>query len=247
MTKERLSPANLEALRALDGCTVANAIERFNVRLRNEGFAHRSPACFFPHLGSMVGFAVTAVVRTSSQPMSGGWYYDRIEFWRHILTLPGPRVLVLQDADRIRGFGAFVGEIHANIAAALGCVGCVTDGVVRDVDAVEKLGFHLFAAGTSVSHSYAHVAEFGVPVEIGGLRVESGDLVHADRHGLQTIPPSVAAAIPGVAEELRTQERSLVEFCHSPGFSIDGLDALLTRVRKPSAPQSTTTRDGTTS
>lgn len=235
------TPDQIAALRTLDSCTVANAIERFNVRLRNEGFVHDATTCLFPQLGPMVGYAVTCVVRTSSQPMTGGWYYDRIEWWRHMLTQPAPRVLVLKDGDHIPRFGAFVGEIHANIAAALGCVGCVTDGVVRDVEPVEKLGFHVFAAGTSVSHAYAHVVEFGTPVEIGGLKIASGDLIHGDRHGVQTVPRAIAGDIPAMAEKLRREERLLIDYCHSPDFSIDGLDALFTRVRPTSptlAPQS---------
>lgn len=240
MTTTPLGPAELAALRQIDSCTVANAIERFNVRLRNEGFVHDATSCLFPQLGPMVGYAVTGIVRTSSQPMSGGWYYDRIEWWRHLLTMPAPRVLVLQDADRIPRFGAFIGEIHANIARALGCIGCLTDGVVRDVEAVEKLGFHLFAGGTSVSHAYAHVVEFGGPVEIGGLKIQPGDLIHADRHGAQTVPPAIAAEIAAMAGQVRASEKILIDYCHAPDFSIDGLDALLTRVRAQSSPQSGT-------
>ena len=89
-----------------------------------------------------------------------------------------------------------MGEIHAAIGIALNCVGCVTNGAVRDLPAVEAMGFQLFASRTSVSHAYAHIVEFGEPVEIDGLKISSGDLLHGDRHGVLTIPLSIATQIP---------------------------------------------------
>ena len=108
---------------------------------------------------------------------------------------PKPRVIVLQDADHEPGLGAFVGEIHATIGLALNCVGCVTNGAVRDLPAVEATGFQLFARHVSVSHAYAHITEFGEPVEIDGLKISSGDLLFGDLHGVLSIPLSIAAQV----------------------------------------------------
>ena len=223
------SPIDLEKLRAFDSCTISNAIERLNVRLRNEGFLSGPARCRFPNLPPMAGYAATARIRTSSPPMSHRCYYDRMDWWHYVASLPEPRVMVLQDADRQPGFGAFVGEIHAAIGRALNCVGCVTNGAVRDLPAVEAMGFQLYARRTSVSHAYAHIAEFGEPVEIDGLKISSGDLLHGDRHGVVNIPLSIAAELPAEASRLVAEERQLVEFCHSPGFS---LRELAERVRK---------------
>jgi regulator of RNase E activity RraA len=119
--------------------------------------------------------------------------------------------------------GAFVGEIHASIGRALKCLGCVTNGAVRDLPAVEDLGFQLFAGSLAVSHSYAHIIEFGEPVEIGGLKIQSGDLIHGDRHGVLTIPLDIAARIPGEAATIIQEEGDLLRFCASPQFSLQGL------------------------
>ena len=121
------------------------------------------------------------------------------------------------------GLGAFVGEIHAAIGLALNCVGCVTNGAVRDLPAVEAMGFQMFAGHTSVSHSYAHIVEFGEPVEIGGLKISSGDLIHGDRHGVLNIPLAVANEVPKVAAKINAEERELIEFCRSPRFSLQEL------------------------
>jgi len=150
-------------------------------------------------------------------------YYDRMDWWNYVASLPKPTVMVLQDADRKPGAGAFVGEIHAVIGRALSCVGCVTNGAVRDLPAVKAMGFHLFAGYVSVSHSYAHIIDFGEPVEIGGLKIQSGDLIHGDRHGVLTIPLEIARSVPAEAAKLIADEQELTEFCRSPEFSLEEL------------------------
>lgn len=221
-----------DELKTLDTCVVSNAIERLNVRLRNEGFVTGSIRCRYPHLPPMLGYAVPARVRTSSAPMTGRCYYDRMDWWQYVASMPEPRVLVLQDADHVQGFAALVGEVHATIAKALNCSGCVTDGAVRDLDAVEALGFPLFAKRTSVSHSYAHIAEFGDPVEIGGLLFHPGDLVHGDRNGIQIIPLDSAPEIPRMVRKIRNQESELIEWCKSRDFSLEGLGERISSVSK---------------
>jgi 4-hydroxy-4-methyl-2-oxoglutarate aldolase len=141
----------------------------------------------------------------------------------------------LEDVDQMVGFGAFVGEIHANIAAALECVGCVTNGAVRDLGPIEALGFQLFAGGTSPSHAYSHIVDWGDPVEIGGLKIHPGDLVHGDRHGVHVVPMSIAADVPRVAEQLYREEKKLVDLCQSPHFSLEALSEMFDyfRMKRP--------------
>lgn len=225
--KSILSPDDLEKIRRLDTCTVSNAIEQFEVRLRNEGFVHGAVHCQFPGFAPMLGYAVTARARASSAPMTGRCYYDRMDWWEYVLTIPEPRVMVLQDNDHQTGIGAFVGEIHAEIGLALHCVGCVTNGAVRDLPVVERTGFHLFAGSVAVSHSYAHLVDIGEPVEIGGLKIHPGDLLHGDRHGVHMIPLEIAKEIPEVAARLLAEESDLIELCRSADFSLEKLAARL--------------------
>jgi 4-hydroxy-4-methyl-2-oxoglutarate aldolase len=227
-----LPSLDLDKIRALDTCTASNAIERLNVRLRNEGFISGAVRCRFPNFEPMLGYAVTGRIRSSSPPMSGRCYYDRMDFWSYVATIPEPRVIVLQDVDHMPGVGAFVGEIHANIGQALKCVGYITNGAVRDLPAVKALGFHLFSGSLSVSHAYAHLIEFGEPVEIGGLKIAPGELLHGDRHGVQTIPPEVVSKIPQEAARVLRLESELIQFCKSPQFSLKGLSDRLKEVSK---------------
>jgi 4-hydroxy-4-methyl-2-oxoglutarate aldolase len=216
-----------DKLKTLDTCTASNAIERLNVRLRNEGFIAGALRCRFPALKTMLGYAVTGRIRSSSPPMSGRCYYDRMDFWKYLTTLPEPRVLVLEDVDHQPGLGAFVGEIHAAIGLALNCIGYVTNGAVRDLPEVKALGFHLFSGSVSVSHAYAHLVDFGDPVTIGGLKIAPGDLIHGDCHGVQTIPLEIAARVPDEAERVMSAENEFKQFCQSPQFSLDRLSKRL--------------------
>ena len=131
--------------------------------------------------------------------------------------------MVVEDVDGIPGMGAWVGEIHAAIGQAPHCVGYVTNGAVRDLPSAEAMGFQMFAGSVAVSHSYAHLTEFGEPVEIGRLKIRPGELVHGDMHGVHTIPLSIASEIPGMAAKLLDDERDLVRFCRSPRFSLEAL------------------------
>lgn len=223
------SDTGFEKLRRLDTCSASNAIERLNVRLRNEGFVSGAIQCRFPELRPMLGYAVTGRIRSSSPPMAGRCYYDRMDFWEYMTTFPVPRVLVLEDVDELPGLGAFVGEVHATIGLALSCTGYVTNGAVRDLPAVKALGFHLFSGSVAVSHAYAHLVDFGEQVEIGGLKISPGDLIHGDCHGVHAIPKECVAEIPDVAAQLAQSEGELKRFCRSGEFSLEGLAERLKR------------------
>lgn len=215
----------LEALRRLDACALANAIETFQERLRNEGFIDHTVHCLFPRLQPMLGYAATVKIRGSAPPTTDGAYADRTDWWDYILSLPAPRVVVVEDVASRPGLGSLVGAVHMNILRALHCVGVVTNGSVRDIPAAESAGFHFFAGSIAVSHAYVHIVEIGQPVEIGGLKINSGDLLHGDLHGVQSIPLDLAAGIPAVAAEIAAHEQSLIALCRSPEFSLQKLRA----------------------
>ena len=223
MSAERLAPAQLEQLRSLSSCLVASAIETFAVRLHNKGFSDSRLHCTFKDLPTTVGYDATARIRSAEPPMEGGNYYDyydRGDWWESVLRIPPPRVVVIEDLDASPGRGAFIGEVHANILLALGCVAVVTNGAVRDLPEVRKTGLQMFAGNISVSHAYAHVFDFGGTVEIAGLTVRPGDLIQGDLHGAQTIPLEIADRVPARALELAEKRKELIALCARDDFSI---------------------------
>jgi len=220
-----ITDEQLRYLRGVTTPTLSNAIERLHLRPNGEGFADPSIKCIFPELGAVVGHAVTVVVR-SSRPATEAKARSRKPYWDHILKYPTPRIVVAQDLDQ-PPLGAFWGEVNANIHRALGCVAVVTDGTVRDLDEVKALGFPFFASAVSVSHVYAHLEEFDVPVKIGGLTVHPGDLIHADQHGVLLVPREAVPRLADAVKAVEEYERPMIQLCKSPDFSTGQLARLM--------------------
>jgi 4-hydroxy-4-methyl-2-oxoglutarate aldolase len=219
----QLTQDQLNAIREWTTCAVADAIETFDVRLRNEGYTLPGLHCFTSGLPAMLGYATTCKVKSDNPPPVGHSYFNRTDWWTDIERLPKPRVAAIEDIDLIPGHGSAVGQAHAAILKALSCVGVVTNGSVRDVPVVSEMQFPMFAGSVSVSHSYTHMVDFGEPVQISGLRIQSGDLLYGDCHGVISIPISIAAEIPRAAAVVMKRKRTIVDFCQSPAFSAEGL------------------------
>lgn len=175
--------------------------------------------CLFSELGPMVGYAATGTIRAYGRVPHG----DQTALYQHVREVAGPQVVVVQDLDDPAGRGSLWGEVNASIFKALGCVGCVTDGCVRDLTEVRALGFHFFARGVGVSHAYVRVESAGKPVTVGGLQVSPGDLIHADQHGVLLIPIEIAAELPAAAQRVINTEQSLLSWVRSPSFDANEL------------------------
>jgi regulator of RNase E activity RraA len=215
--------ALLESLARYDTPTLANAIETLDVQPRDVGFADGRIRCMFPELGRMVGYAATATIRARGKPAPGAGELGFDALYAHARTVAAPRIVVVKDLDDPPAHGALWGEVHATIFGALGCLGTVTDGGVRDLDEARGMGFHFFAAGPVVSHSYVRLETVGEPVDIAGLTVAPGDLLHADQHGVLRIPHEIAAELPAAADRVIEREQRLLRWVRSEDFDPDRL------------------------
>lgn len=229
-----LTLEELEALKQINTPTISNAIETFKVRPRNQGFMSPEVKCIFPELGVMVGYACTARIMADqpappAPPAPSGKYVSRTDYWDYILSIPTPRVVVIQDLDQPPAVGSFWGEVNGNIHKALGCIGTVTNGGVRDLDEVKEMRFHFFASAPIVSHAYVHLVDYGTPVKVGGVIVNSGDLVHADKHGVIVIPKEIAKDVAKAAADVERNEKPIINLCQSPDFTVEKLKALVQR------------------
>lgn len=196
----------LAVLARYDAPTLANAIETFDLQPRDIGFVDSRVRCVFPELGRMVGYAATARIVARGSPGPDWAGVGNAALYAHVRTIRAPRVVVVEDLDDPPAHGSLWGEVHATIFGALGCVGCVTDGAVRDLDEARAMGFQFFVAGPSVSHAYVRVETVGEPVEIGGLLVAPGDLLHADQHGVLRIRLEIATELPAAADRVIESE-----------------------------------------
>lgn len=223
MIMQRLTSAQTEQFSRLSTCIVASAIETFRLRLPNLGFSDSTIRCIFDDRPPLAGYAATARIRSATPPMEGHCYdYERSDWWNHIPSVPAPRVVVLEDLDDLPGLGAFIGEVNANILRALGCVGLVTNGRVRDLPDVRLPDLQMFAGNVSASHAYAHIFDFGGPILVGGLKIEPGDLIHGDRHGVQTIPLEIAEKVLAAADAILQRRERLSAYAAPPTLQPKG-------------------------
>jgi len=223
-----LLPDALAKLRQIPTPALSNGVEVFNIRPRTSGFMSSQIRCIFPDLGAMVGYAFTVTCRATEQPPKDAMA-RRFEMWRALEQAPAPRIIVLQDLDDPAGVGAYWGEVQSNVHRALGCIGTVTNGSVRDLDEVRAVGFHFFAGSVGVSHAYVHLVDFGKAVEVGGLTVHPGDLLHGDQHGVLQIPSELANRVGEGVAQVERFEREVITYCQTPGFTREGLEALFRR------------------
>jgi len=225
----KLTREQLEALRRIDSPTVSNAVEHFGVRRRVDGFASYEIRCAFPELGTMLGYALTCTADSTTEERTerGLW-----SLWEALEAAPKPAVLVIKDIGPERQRSCHMGEVMATTARALGAVGCVTDGGLRDVNEVRALGdFHYFCAGFVVSHGNPAICELNVTVAVGGMPIKPGDLLHGDVNGVLVIPHDIADRLPEEVERVRQAERRVLDLVRAPGFSVAKLRAFSEQFR----------------
>ena len=220
MTK--LTAADLAALAAFDTPTVCNALERLDPSTQASGYITGTFVCGFPSMKPVVGYARTATIRAAKP--SGLTAVDtrkiQNDYYRHVDSGPKPSIVVIEDLDGdASGSGAFWGEVQSAIHVGLGSVGLITNGSVRDLDQWAP-GFQFLAGRVGPSHAYAKPVAFGGTVNVLGMTVRDGDLIHADRHGAVVVPPEAVTEIPAAVALLTRREKVIIDAARTPGFSV---------------------------
>ncbi len=213
----------IEYLKTVDSPTVANAIELLKVRPRREGFVPLSVHSLFPQFGRMVGYAVTAQVETVTEcyPTS----FDRfVDLYRAVGESPKPAIVAFQEIGGFPDYAAHCGEVMATIFQRQGAIGLVSDSGVRDIPEVRALGFQYFARGTVVSHANFHIVRVGVPIQIHGVTIAQGDILHGDDNGLLSVPRGQESAIQAAVDKVRSRERRLMDWVRSEKFDLERIN-----------------------
>lgn len=218
-----------EALRAelmkLDTPTVCNALEIVAPERRGYGYTVQPLVCTRPELPPMVGIARTAAIRAQHPSDLKGAQARAMQdaYYNYVDEGPKPAIMVIQDLDgESRGYGSWWGEVNSNIHKGMGCLGLVTDGSVRDLPDIAD-GFQMLADRVGPSHAFVHPVEFGRPVTVSGMRVSSGDLIHADQHGAVVIPWEAAEQVPAAAADITRREAVIISAAQEPGFDMERL------------------------
>jgi regulator of RNase E activity RraA len=195
-TYPRLPLADLLKLKRWNTPSISNGWEQITRLPANAAVNNREQVHdFMPHMGPMVGYAVTLVIQPSNAEHRTANLRGWSEYRRYVAEQPGPKIVVVQDLDTPRITASFWGEVNANVHRALGCVGAIVDGAIRDLDEMRNAGFKALARQLCVSHAYSWPVRWGCEVEAFGCRVAPGQLIHADKHGFIAVPPEDEAGL----------------------------------------------------
>jgi len=223
-----LTEALRAELQAFDTPTVCNALEALAPKRRGYGYTVQPLVCTRPELKPIVGIARTARIRSAHPSDVVG--RDALDlsnaYYAYVDAGPKPSIIVIQDIDEQRGYGAFWGEVNSAIHLGLGCAGLITDGGVRDLPDIAP-GFQMLAGRVIPSHAHVHVVDFGHPITVAGMRVADGDLIHADQHGAVVIPHDVAHGVKEAALLIQRRERVIIDAAKQPGFNAEKLRAAM--------------------
>jgi regulator of RNase E activity RraA len=228
------TPTSIElaALAAFDTPTICNALELVLPETRGQGYTTQPALCGFPSMKPIVAFARTATIRAKDPPLLSPAEQRRVrdDYYRYIEAGPKPSLVMIQDLDGPHaGYGAFWGEVQSAIHRGLGARGMITNGSVRDIDAWAP-DFQFLAAKIAPSHAYVHVVEFDCAIEVLGMRVRSGDIVHVDRHGAVVIPAAVVCELPAAAHRIARREGHILAIARAPGCSAEKLVDVFSKI-----------------
>ncbi|MBX3178367.1 MAG: RraA family protein [Candidatus Hydrogenedentes bacterium] len=202
-----LSHAELLELKRWNTPTIYNGWEQITRHdPAADGFNLEACTDFMPQMGPMVGYAVTVVCEPGN-PAHKAEHPDAVQaYLRYIAEQPGPKIVVVQDLDKPRVLGSYWGEVNANIHRALGCVGTITDGAIRDWDEMCNAGFKALAGRFCVGHAHSWPARWNCEVEVFGRRVRPGQIIHADKHGFLVVPEEDEAGLLDAARFMDSNE-----------------------------------------
>ena len=225
------TPSELSFLTQWDTPTICNALELIVPGRRGYGFTVEQAVCLNPGLKPIVGYARTARCATRKPPEDNAQELAdrRLAYYKYVAEAPHPTIAVVQDFETDPGAGAFWGEVQTNIHKRLGCVGTVTDGGIRDLDEMKEGGFNAFASDVLVSHGYIHIVDVNVPITVGGLTVNPGDLIVGDQHGVLEVPKEIAADLPEAVRKVEERERNIIDHCNSEDFDLETLKKLVSK------------------
>ncbi|MCL4543462.1 MAG: hypothetical protein M1118_02500 [Chloroflexi bacterium] len=207
----------LLALASVDSPTIANAMETFNRYPRLGHFAGYDIRTLYPELPPVCGYAVTCRGDSTTEGRRGERGLN--ELWEALASVPGPKIVVIEDAGNDRLHSCHCGEVMATTMKRLGAVGLLTDGGVRDLHEVRALGgFQFFAAGLVVAHGNPLIFDVGAGVTISGVHIRTGDVLHGDANGILRVPRDLMADLPAAARAVRNREAATIATVLSPGF-----------------------------
>lgn len=216
MAERAFTHADLEALAQWDTPTICNGLELIVPERRAIGFTVEPMVAVDPKARPIVGLARVGVIRAKEPPR--GKVADRADWYDYVAGGDLPTIAVIQDIDDRPGYGAYWGEVQSTIHKALGCLGCVTNGSFRDLDAWAE-GFQMIGGRIGPSHAHVHMVDFGKPVTVFGMQAAHDDVIHADYHGAVVVPAEAVKQLPAAIDLVSRREKVILDVCRAQDFT----------------------------
>ena len=231
MQFEILTPELISLLRKYDTPTICNVVELLDLRPRSSGYMDKRIQACFPSLPPMVGYASTATFRSAAPPRGGNVYAGLSGQLEDFKKFPGPAVVVFQDLDEPSASATF-GEVMCTTYKTFGAAGLITSGTGRDLDQVAAIDFPVFTSGTACAHGYCQILDIGVGVHVGGVTIFPGDIIHADRNGVTTIPHGTASLVANACAEYMAAEAVIMDYLKTSKPTVVGFTAAREECKK---------------
>ncbi len=232
MSATSITAYQIRSLAAFDTPTISNAMDSLRI----------SPhPCTGPRLRVMAGAAtVVGVAVTGTMCEQWGGAYAHIEPWLRFLEeiehSEVPAVAVIQDTSHAPGRDAMVGEGMTRLMGIAAAAGVICDGSIRDIAQLRELGVPVWASGLVAGRGSLRFHRYQVPVEVDGMRVAPGDLIHADENGAVVVPGDRAAEVAAAAAAVTAKEAAFFRMFAAPDFRVGRLHEYYAGLARAAAP-----------
>lgn len=168
-------------------------------------YTDQSLHCIYPELGPRAGYAVTVIYGLPDGNCSGLGFFD---VCKAIEASPKPVVLVIKQdmPERIKNRCGLCGGNMMTAFKALGTVGVISDGPCRDIDEVRPLGMQYMLTGVCAGHGDFGVHAVNTGVEVCGMEVMPGEIIHMDENGAVKFPADRLEDVCRLCERMRREE-----------------------------------------
>lgn len=162
--------------------------------------------CMYPELGRRVGYAVTCVYEMPDPSFQRLGFGDVL---KAIEASPKPVILVIKQniPEEIKKKNGLSGGNMTTAMKTLGCVGCISDGPSRDIDEIREMDFQYMLTGVCAGHGNFSVGAVNVPVNVCGMDVAPGEIIHMDENGAVKFPADKIDQVADLAARLAEVEK----------------------------------------
>lgn len=175
-------------------------------------YSNEELKCMYPELGRLTGHAITVTFGLPDPSFSRLTFLD---LYKAIEASPKPVIVCMKQnmPEKYKKKNGLAGGNMMTAFKSLGCVGVISDGPSRDLDEVRPLGIQYMLTGVTAGHGAFTIQAINTPVDICGMEVMPGDIIHMDENGAVKFPVQYLEQVNELCQKLsrfETKKQSLL-------------------------------------